>query len=48
VAEEINYPAPKCREALKIGIITAIGPSAAIFIVMVGMMSVLGAPLLAP
>jgi len=45
VAKEINYPALKCREALKVGMITAIGPSVAIFIVMVGMMSVLGAPL---
>ena len=45
VAGEINYPATKCREALKVGMITGIGPSVAIFIVMVGMMAVMGAPL---
>ena len=45
VAKDINYPALKCREALKVGMVTAIGPSMAIFVVMVGMMAVLGVPL---
>ena len=45
VAEQIKYPAAKCKEALKVGMVTAIGPSIAIFIVMVGMMSVIGAPI---
>ncbi|MDR1377077.1 MAG: DUF5058 family protein [Synergistaceae bacterium] len=45
VAGEINYPAEKCKDALKAGMITAIGPSIAVFIVMVGMMSVVGTPI---
>ncbi|MDR2175192.1 MAG: DUF5058 family protein [Synergistaceae bacterium] len=45
VAGQINYPISKCREALKAGMITAIGPSIAVFIVMVGMMAVVGTPI---
>jgi hypothetical protein len=45
VAGEINYPAAKCRDALKAGMITAIGPSIAVFIIMVGMMAVVGTPI---
>lgn len=45
VAGELNYPNEKCREALKTGLISAIGPSIAIFVVMVGMMSVVGTPI---
>lgn len=45
VAGEINYPTAKCREAFKAGMITAIGPSIAVFIVMVGMMAVVGTPI---
>lgn len=45
VAGQLSYPLEKCREALKVGLISAIGPSIAIFIVMVGMMSVIGTPI---
>lgn len=45
VAGELNYPIAKCKEALKVGMVSAIGPSVAIFIVMVGMMSVVGTPI---
>jgi hypothetical protein len=45
VASKINYPAAKCKEAFRVGMITAIGPSIAVFIVMVGMMAVVGAPI---
>lgn len=43
-ADKIGYPREKCNMALRTGLITAIGPSVAIFIVMVGMMSVVGGP----
>lgn len=45
VAGEVDYPTAKCKEALKVGMISAIGPSIAVFIVMVGMMSVVGTPI---
>jgi hypothetical protein len=45
VAGQINYPAAKCKEAFRVGMITAVGPSIAVFIVMVGMMAVIGAPI---
>lgn len=45
VAGELSYPREKCTEALKTGIVSAVGPSIAIFIVMVGMMSVVGTPI---
>jgi len=45
VAGELGYPREKCAGALKTGIISAVGPSIAIFIVMVGMMSVVGTPI---
>lgn len=45
VAGELDYPHAKCAEALKAGLISAIGPSIAIFVVMVGMMSVVGTPI---
>lgn len=45
VAGELNYPREKCNEALKAGLISAIGPSIAVFVVMVGMMSVVGTPI---
>lgn len=45
VAGQLSYPIVKCNEALKVGLISAIGPSIAIFIVMVGMMSVVGTPI---
>ncbi|MDR3265515.1 MAG: DUF5058 family protein [Synergistaceae bacterium] len=45
VAAKLSYPISKCREAFKVGIVSAVGPSIAIFIVMVGMMSVVGAPI---
>lgn len=45
VAAQVNYPREKCAKAFRVGLITAIGPSIAIFIVMVGMMSVVGTPI---
>jgi len=44
-AKEVNFPEQKCKEAIKVGMVTAIGPSIGVFIVMVGMMAVLGVPL---
>ncbi len=44
-AKEIEMPQEKCKRAFRSGLITAIGPSIGIFIVMVGMMSVIGGPL---
>lgn len=35
----------KCNKALKVGMVTAIGPVIAIFIIMVGLMAVIGGPL---
>lgn len=45
VAGELDYPREKCKEALRSGLISAVGPSIAIFVVMVGMMSVVGTPI---
>lgn len=45
VAGEIDYPISNCKKALKVGMVSAIGPSIAVFIVMVGMMSVVGTPI---
>lgn len=45
VARKIGYPTAKCREALKVGMVSAIGPSIAVFVVMVGMMSTVGTPI---
>lgn len=44
-AKELNIPEEKCDKAFKTGLLTAIGPVIAIFIVMVGMMSVIGGPI---
>ncbi len=44
-AKELNVSDEKCSKAFKTGLITAIGPVIAIFIVMVGMMSVIGGPI---
>lgn len=44
-AKEMNIPDEKCDKAFKTGLLTAIGPVIAIFIVMVGMMSVIGGPI---
>lgn len=44
-AGEIGMEKAVCDQAMKTGMITAIGPSIAIFIVMVGLMSVIGGPL---
>ncbi|HHV58344.1 MAG TPA: DUF5058 family protein [Firmicutes bacterium] len=44
-ADKIGYAREKCRQAFRTGLVTAIGPSIAIFIVMVGMMSVVGGPI---
>lgn len=45
VAGELEYPKEKCTQAFKTGLLSAIGPSIAVFIVMVGMMSVVGTPI---
>ncbi|MDR1874022.1 MAG: DUF5058 family protein [Synergistaceae bacterium] len=45
VADKLSFPREKCREAFRVGLVSAIGPSIAIFIVMVGMMSVVGTPI---
>lgn len=44
-AEKIGFPKEKCMQGLRSGLITAIGPSIAVLIVMVGMMSILGGPI---
>jgi hypothetical protein len=44
-AKEMGIPDETCDTAFKTGLITAIGPVIAIFIVMVGMMSVVGGPI---
>jgi len=44
-AKELKIPEEKCNKAFKTGLLTAIGPVVAIFIVMVGMMSVIGGPI---
>ncbi len=44
-ADTIGFPRQKCLLGLRSGAISAIGPSIAVFIVMVGMMSVVGAPI---
>lgn len=44
-AEKLGMKKETCKKAFKIGMVTAIGPSIAIFIIMVGMMSVIGAPM---
>ena len=44
-ADEIGFPREKCMQGFKSGMISAIGPSVAVVIVMVGMMSVLGGPI---
>jgi hypothetical protein len=44
-AVKLGMKKEKCQKAFKVGLVTAIGPSIAIFIVMVGMMAVIGAPM---
>ncbi len=44
-ADEIGFSRDLCVKGLRSGTISAIGPSIAVFIVMVGMMSVVGAPI---
>lgn len=44
-AGELQISEEKCNKAFKTGLLTAIGPVIAIFIVMVGMMSVIGGPI---
>ncbi len=41
----INVDKKDCKKAFKVGLVTAIGPSVGVFIVMVGMMSVIGGPM---
>ncbi len=44
-ARKIGFPREKCIRALRSGIISAIGPSIAVLIIMVGMISTVGAPI---
>ncbi|WP_034420537.1 DUF5058 family protein [Thermanaerosceptrum fracticalcis] len=44
-AEKLGMKKEKCNIAFRTGLVTAIGPVIAIFIVMVGMMSVIGGPM---
>lgn len=44
-ARKIGLERHKCIQGLRSGMISAIGPSIAVFIVMVGMMAVVGAPI---
>jgi hypothetical protein len=44
-ARKIGFARDKCVRALRSGVISAVGPSVAILIVMVAMMSVVGAPI---
>ncbi len=44
-AAKIGFPREKCVLGFRSGAVTAIGPSIAVFIVMVGMMSVVGGPI---
>lgn len=44
-AEQIGFPREKCMQGFRSGLVSAIGPSIAVFIVMVGMMSILGGPI---
>lgn len=43
-ARRIGFPRSRCLKALWAGAVSAIGPSIAVFIIMVGMMTVLGTP----
>lgn len=43
-AAEIGFPKEKCIQGFKSGMISAIGPSIAVFIVMIGLMSIVGVP----
>lgn len=45
VADKIGLPRQKCRRGFRAGMVSAIGPSISVFVVMVGMMSVVGAPI---
>nr|WP_070109318.1 DUF5058 family protein [Clostridium acetireducens] len=44
-ANKIGMEKSICKKAFRTGLVTAIGPSVAVFIVMVGMMSVIGGPI---
>jgi hypothetical protein len=44
-ATAIHMPREKCMKGLRAGMITAVGPSIAIVIIMIGMMAVVGAPM---
>jgi hypothetical protein len=43
-ARRINFPRSQCLKALWAGAVSALGPSLAVFIIMVGMMTVVGTP----
>lgn len=43
-ASELDFPREKCIQGLKAGMIASIGPAIAVFVVMVGMMSLIGGP----
>lgn len=41
----VNLSPEQCKHAFRIGAISAVGPAVAVFIVMIGMMAVVGAPM---
>ena len=45
VAAQLGFEREKCMLGLRVGMTSAIGPSIGVFIIMVGMMSVVGAPI---
>lgn len=45
IAGKAGIPMKECRKAFRAGVISAIGPSFAVFIVMVGLMSAIGTPM---
>ncbi|RCW47759.1 DUF5058 family protein [Halanaerobium sp. MA284_MarDTE_T2] len=45
VGQEIGLTKPELHKAFKTGVVTSIGPVIAVFIVMVGLMSVIGGPM---
>ena len=48
VSSKVNYPLEKCKKAIKVGIISAIGPTLAVCVGAIAMMAVLGTPIMTP
>lgn len=45
VSKDIGISQERCKQAVKTGMIASIGPSVSVFVVMVGLMSVIGGPM---